>query len=466
MQTHGLQVKDRKVTVFGIKKSGIAAIELLVSKGAKVFATEKESEIESSAIVWMEDIGVEFELGFHSRKSIENKDLIVISPGVNPQLPILLEARKMNIPVIGEVELAYQLSNARFLAVTGTSGKSTTVELIGAILSKHIPGVYVCGNIGVPLSRIILNNMGKKLNLVVEASSFQLETIHSFKPEIAVFLNFNADHMDRYSNLQEYFRAKTRIFENQTGDDVALLNYESPMLKDLICGSSKRLYYSHHQKLKKGFYVEDGLVNMDVDGLPCSKVPLNGYQLPGMHNLSNAVASIAATYLFLKEDFCPEKTCSALKEFKGLEHRFEKAGEFNGVVFINDSKSTKPQTTEVAIACLSQPTILILGGSDKGNDFTDLALLVANHPWIKKVIITGKTQRKIKHAFDAIGYRSYKLTPSFKSAVFESIVRSNKGDMVLLSPACASFDEFVDFEQRGRVFKQLIHDAFRQHNND
>lgn len=466
MQTNRLQVKNKKVTVFGIKKSGIAAIELLLSQGALVFATEKEPEIESPAIVWMEDRGVEFELGFHSRKCIENKDLIVISPGVNPNLPILMEAKKMNIPVIGEVELAYQFSNARFLAVTGTSGKSTTVELIGAILAKHIPGVYVCGNIGVPISRILLDNRGKRLNLVVEASSFQLETIHSFKPEIAVFLNFNADHLDRYPNLNEYFRAKTRIFENQDKEDIALLNYESSLLRELICGSSKKLFYSHHQKLKKGFYLENGSVTLDIDGLPCIKVPLNGFQLPGFHNLSNAVASLAATYLFLKDDFCPDKTCRALKEFKGLEHRFEKVGEFNGVVFINDSKSTKPQTTQVAIECLSHPTILILGGSDKGNDFTELAQTIVENPWVKMVIITGKTQRKLKHAFDAMGYRSYKLTPSFKSAVFESIIRSSPGDMVLLSPACASFDEFIDFEQRGNAFKQLIHNAFRQNQDD
>ncbi len=465
MNSAQIMVKDKQVTVFGIKKSGIAAIELLLSQGAKVFATEKEPEIESESIIWMEEKGVGFELGFHSRKSIEDADLIVISPGVNPMLPILQEARKMQIPVIGEIELAYQFSQARFLAVTGTSGKSTTVELIGAILSEHLPNVFVCGNIGIPISRIILENPGKKLHLVVEVSSFQLETIKDFCPEIAVFLNFNADHLDRYERMEDYFNAKCRIFENQSQKDIALLNFDSPDLRHAPCGLARRVFFSNRETLAKGCYFKDGHVVLDTDLNPRISVSLDGFRLLGLHNRSNAIASLAAAYFYLKSDFSIEKAVHALQQFKGLEHRFEFLGTCKEVSFINDSKSTKPQTTMVAMECLQQPTILILGGSDKGNDFDELSRAIAAHPYIKLVIITGKTQKKIKHCFDAISYRKYKTTPSFKSAVFEAIMRSRPGDLVLLSPACASFDEFTGFEHRGQAFKQLLASAFKQNNS-
>lgn len=461
MHSDRLQVKDKNVTVFGIKKSGIAAIELLLKLGANVYATERDAEIESESIIWMEEHGVGFELGFHSRKCIENAELIVISPGVNPTLPILREAQEHGIRIIGEIELAYQFSDARFLAVTGTSGKSTTVELIGAILSQHLPNVFVCGNIGVPISRIVLDNPGKKLNLVVEVSSFQLETIYKFRPEIAVFLNFNDDHLDRYPSLKEYFLAKCRIFENQHPEDFALLNMDFPVLKELDGIQSQTNYFSNKQTLDKGFYFANGEVILKPDHLPPLKVSLQGYRLLGLHNRANAIASLAASYLYLQKHFSVEKAKKALNQFKGLEHRFEWVGTYRDISFINDSKSTKPQTTLVALECLEQPTILILGGSDKGNDFSELVEKIALHPSVKMVIITGKTQKKIKHAFDAISYKKYKLTPSFKSAVFEAIVRSKSGDLVLLSPACASFDEFRDFEHRGFIFKQLLTSAFK-----
>ncbi|HOI24938.1 MAG TPA: UDP-N-acetylmuramoyl-L-alanine--D-glutamate ligase [Caldisericia bacterium] len=461
MHANRLQVSNKNVTVFGIKKSGIAAIELLLKLGANVYATERDAEIESESIIWMEEHGVGFELGFHSRKCIEEADLIVISPGVNPALPILREAQDNGIRIIGEIELAYQFSDARFLAVTGTSGKSTTVELIGAILSQHLPNVFVCGNIGVPISRIVLDNPGKKLNLVVEVSSFQLETIYKFRPEIAVFLNFNDDHLDRYPSLKEYFLAKCRIFENQQSEDFALLNLDSSALAQLDQLPSQVTYFSNKQTLEKGFFYDKGEVVMQIDHLPTLRVSLQHYRLLGLHNRANAIASLAASYLYLKEHFSIEKAQYALSRFKGLEHRFEWVGVYREISFINDSKSTKPQTTMVALECLEQPTILILGGSDKGNDFAELVERISLHPRIKMVIITGKTQKKIKHAFDAISYKKYKLTPSFKSAVFEAIVRSKAGDLVLLSPACASFDEFKDFEHRGFIFKQLLTNAFK-----
>lgn len=451
--------KGKNITVFGLRKSGKAAIELLIKNGAKVFATEKSAEIDSGIIIWLEDLHVPFELGFHSRKSIEDKDLIVLSPGVDPSIPILNEARNLKVPIIGEVELAYQFSNSTFLAVTGTSGKSTTVELIGKIISAHRNNVFVCGNIGIPISEIISSNHDQS-SLIVEVSSFQLETIQNFRPKVAVFLNFSEDHLDRYATVDDYFNAKKRIFENQTQNDFALLNADSPFLKQLELNKSKKYFFSVSEQLTNGFFLQDNNIVIRDEGNPEKNVKLTKFRLKGMHNISNAVSAVGASYLFLGEDFDIQKTEKAIAEFKGLPHRYEFVGNFLGVDFVNDSKSTKPQTTIMAIHCIQKPTILILGGSEKGNVFNEMVKEIYQNPLIKYVVITGKTQKKIRSAFEAINYKNYKTTPTFKSAVFEAIARSREGDLVLLSPACASFDEFKDFEDRGEFFKQLIYSIY------
>ncbi|MCE5223228.1 UDP-N-acetylmuramoyl-L-alanine--D-glutamate ligase [bacterium] len=454
MKDRTLSYKGKQITVFGLKKSGKAAIDLLAKSGAQIFATEKNPEIESQLIIWLEDLNVPFELGFHSRRSIEMKDLIVLSPGVDPNIPILKEAKKNQIPIIGEIELAYQFSRSSFLAVTGTSGKSTTVELIGKILSQHIPRVFVCGNIGIPISEIVsLNNQSS--TLVVEVSSFQLETIQTFRPTVSVFLNFSEDHLDRYPSMEEYFHAKTKIFENQTMEDAALLNIDSPPLRKLVLPHIRTYYYSIQEPLKQGFYLQGNQIIGKIGNLDFS-VKLDGYPLIGLHNQSNAVAAVGASYLYLKDKFDPSAAEKALQCFTGLPHRFEYVGRYAGLDFINDSKSTKPQTTIMALQCITKPTVLIIGGSDKGNDFSSLAKTISQHELIRYVVLTGKTQKKIRCAFDQAGFKKYKNTPTFKSAIFEAISRAKMGDTVLLSPACASFDEFKGFEERGDFFKSTL----------
>lgn len=449
----------KKVTVFGIKKSGRAAIELLIQNGAKVYATERSPEISSSLIIWLEDLEIPFELGFHSRKAIDNKDLIVLSPGVDPNIPILREARKNHIPIIGEIELAYQFSDANFVAVTGTSGKSTTVELIGKIVSAHKSHVYVCGNIGIPISEIISANHCHS-TLIVEVSSFQLETIQKFKPKVAVFLNFSQDHLDRYSSMNEYFAAKMKIFKNQTLNDFALLNADSDELNQVNLQNQNVYQFSITKPIEKGFFLHSNQVVVRDPGKEDILIDLNQYKLPGLHNKMNAVSAVGTSYLFLGNEFCKEKTEKALKEFKGLEHRFEFVASYLGVDFINDSKSTKPGSTIVALQCINKPTILIIGGSEKGNDYTEVLKAISEHPRIKYVIVTGKTQKKMRSGLESFGFKRYKTAPTFKEAVFEAIAKARDGDLVLLSPACASFDEFRDFEDRGDFFKRLIQEIY------
>lgn len=453
--------EGKKVTVFGVKKSGRAAIELLMQNGAKVYATEKSPEIDSSLIIWLEDQNIPFELGFHSRKAIDGKDLIVLSPGVDPNIPILREAKKNHVPIIGEIELAYQFSDASFLAITGTSGKSTTVELIGKLLSTHKAHVYVCGNIGIPISEIVSAKHCQS-TLVVEVSSFQLETIQQFRPKVAAFLNFSQDHLDRYLTMDDYFKAKMKIFENQSEEDFALLNADSEKLSQIKLQKQQVYYFSTTKKLDKGFFLHKNQIIIRDPGKEDIHINCKSFKLPGPHNLLNAVCAVGASYLFLGNEFNKEKIEKALGDFKGLEHRYEAIGTYLGVEFINDSKSTKPESTIVALRCLTKPTILIIGGSEKGNDYTEMLQSIANNQWIKYVIITGKTQRKMKHGLEMVGFKNFKTTPTFRSAVFEAIARARDGDLVLLSPSCASFDEFKDFEDRGDYFKKLVKQIYSQ----
>lgn len=454
-------LKGKKVTVFGLGRSGIGAIKLLLKSGADVFATEEKAEIPSPLIIWLESEGISFELGMHSRRAIEGKDLIVVSPGVNPRIPILEQARSEKIPIIGELELAYNFANGKFIAVTGTSGKSTTVSLIGDILSRHGEDVIVCGNIGVPVSEVVLN-ANKEATFVVEVSSFQLETILNFKPYISVFLNFSDDHLDRYDASSEYLNAKLNIFKNQTVDDYAVINKNSLLFSPKTAQIRAKIYYfSIEEPVESGTYLSGNDAIINVDGAKI-KISLNDFKLQGLHNKENLLSALCASYLFLKDRFNESETKNAISEFKELPHRFEFVNNYAGIDFINDSKSTKPESTIMALKCLNKPTILILGGSEKGTDFTSLANAIANSPFVKMVIITGKTQKKIKTALESVDFKKYKLAPSLKSAIHDAILRAHKGEIVLLSPACASFDEFSDFEERGEYFKRYVDDFFKR----
>lgn len=455
-----LSLKDKKVTVFGLGRSGIGAIKLLLKSGANVFATEERAEIPSPLIIWLESEGISFELGMHSRRAIEGKDLIVVSPGVNPRMPILEQARREHIPIIGELELAYNFANGKFIAVTGTSGKSTTVSLIGNILSKHGKDVVVCGNIGIPVSEVLLY-ANKEATFVVEVSSFQLETILNFKPYISVFLNFSDDHLDRYDSSSEYLNAKLNIFKNQNIYDYAVINKNFSFFSHKNTQIRAKIYYfSIEEPVGNGTYLSgnDAIINLDGTKI---NIPLDGFKLQGLHNKENLLSALCVSYIYLKDRFNDSITKDAISEFRGLPHRFEFVNNYAGIDFINDSKSTKPESTIMALKCLNKPTILILGGSDKGTDFIPLANAIANSPFVRLVIITGKTQKKIKSALESANFKKYKLSSSLKNAIYDAILKAHKGEMVLLSPACASFDEFSDFEERGEFFKKCVDDFFK-----
>jgi UDP-N-acetylmuramoylalanine--D-glutamate ligase len=454
-----LELKDKKITVFGLKKSGKAAIELLLSKGASVFASEASASVDPKTIIWLESVGVDFELGFHSERTYEGKDFIVVSPAVPRRIPILVKAQEHHVPIIGEVELAYQFTESHFIAITGTSGKSTSVELTGHILRYHIAPVYVCGNIGIPISEIV--HKTKAATLVVEVSSFQLETIQEFSPHIAVFLNFSEDHLNRYQTMQDYFAAKLRIFENQTEQDFSILNGDQECLRNINVNKAKKYYFSMKKTGIPGCWydhdTDEAVITVKKKEI---RVSLANMRIKGYHNKQNAIVSILSSYLYLQNAFSVDLCQKALVTFQGLPHRFEWVGRFNGIGFINDSKSTKPSTTIVAMQCMTEPFVLMMGGSDKESDFREVAKRIATHPFIKVVIVYGKTRKKIRNALDEAGFQNYKMTPTFKSAFFEATKRAKANNFILLSPGCASFDEFSNFEERGNVFKKMIWRTF------
>lgn len=445
-----INLKNKKILVVGLGKSGVAAAHLLIREGAIVTATDSRSfEALPEEAKELVNQGVRIEAGIHNNKTFVSSDLIVLSPGVPAEIPQITEAKSNGISIIGEAELAYQFLNAPLIAVTGSNGKSTTTTLIGEIIKAKGDSVFVGGNLGTPLSEYVLSG-NKNSCIVAELSSFQLETIEAFRPHIAVLLNITPDHLDRYHSMEEYKDAKFRIFENQNNSDFSIINSDEPWSN----GFNKRtkgkiVTFSRKIKVENGIYVENGKVVSSIEdhaGVICD---VSDIAIKGVHNIENSMAAVAAALLL---GCSPEIIAHTLKEFKGLEHRLEFVREVNGVKYINDSKGTNVGAVMKSIEGFSEPVLLIAGGRDKGSDFTPLRPLIKDK--VKKLILIGEAREKIKSALEQITETVY--ADSLEEAVDIARRGADKGDVVLLSPACASFDMFKNFEDRGRKFKDIV----------
>lgn len=441
--------KGKKVTVAGLAKSGAAAAFLLERLGALVWATDSgDSEGLRETKGRLEAKNIKVELGRHTPEFVKGKDFAVISPGVPEDSQILKWAVEYNVPVIGEIELGYICCPAPIVAVTGTNGKSTTTTLIGEILKKGGKHTIVCGNIGNPFCGEIAG-VKKNSVVVLEVSSFQLESIKSFKPNVAVMLNISQNHFDRHPDLAAYINAKSRIFENQDKDDRAVLNYDDPLVRKLKGNiKAKTLFFSRKNKEAAAFF-ENGSVfighGRTVQKI-CSVSELN---IKGAHNIENVLACLCATSIF---GISPKKIKEALISFKGLEHRFEHVATVRGVDFINDSKGTTVLAAVMALESCARPVILIAGGHDKGSNFGKARHAVGAK--VKKLVLIGEAKEKIKDQL--IGTAPCIYAETMEDAVRKAFFESEKGDCVLLSPMCASFDMFRNFEERGRVFKEMV----------
>lgn len=393
--------------------------------------------------------------GYLPDSVLEKVDLVVVSPGVPLTKRYILFAHKRGIEVIGELELAYRFCGSKnIVAITGTNGKTTTTTLVGRILQEAYDDVVVCGNIGVPFIDCIENASADTI-FVIEVSSFQLETIKYFKPKVACILNITPDHLNRHVNMENYIKAKMRIFENVDEEGFTVLNMDNSITRDLVGDAKGTVIAFSKNKLeeKNSVFVDGDYIYYNFCGKAEKVMNKNDIFIPGKHNLENALAAIACVLPFAIEPNVLEKV---LKEFKGVEHRIEFVREINGIKFYNDSKGTNTDASSKALNAFNSPIILIAGGYDKGESFERFAKLISQK--VKKVFLLGQTKEKIAKDLKKIGYFNFEFVEDLKEAVLKSYKDAKEGDIILLSPACASWDMFENYEQRGRLFKQYVNE--------
>jgi len=448
-----MEEKQKTTLVIGLARSGISAAKLLHKVGNKVIVNDKSSsaEIASTAKKLKEGIGCEVYLGQNPDDLLNRVDEIIVSPGVPSDAPFLIKAADMGIQVISEVELAYRYCKAPIIAVTGTNGKTTTTAWIGEILKAAGENTHVVGNIGIPFSEKAYET-SETDKVVAEISSFQLENIVDFRPHISLILNITEDHLNRHKTMENYIAAKCRIFKNQDIQDYLILNADDDILSTIHPSSGVKVYYfSRTKTLSEGIWLEDGHMVINIGAGKISVCKADQVGLPGTHNLENALASaLAAALCGVK----PDIIAKVLAEFPGIAHRIEKVEVINGVTFYNDSKGTNPDSSIKAIEALQGPIVLIAGGMDKKTDFTKFVNAFGCK--VKELVLLGETAGIIANTAKEKGFTNIHMANSMEEAVGKAYALSSPGFQVLLSPACASWDMFKDYEERGEVFKAAV----------
>ena len=445
-----MDLTSKRVLVVGLGKSGISAALFAHSHGAKVTVSDSKAEAQlGKDIPRLLDLGIVVETGAHGERTFRDQDLIVVSPGVPYATPQLQQARTLGVPIIGEVELASQFLRGRIIAVTGSNGKTTTTSLCGEILSKSGYATQVGGNIGKPVTDMIETSTHETRN-VLEVSSFQLETIDTFRPQIAVILNITPDHLDRHGTFAAYAAAKARIFENQTDQDIAILNAEDKACVELADGLKAQVYwFGQKERSGRGSFVRAAKIYFRTDaGFEQEIMPVDEIALKCSHNVENVMAAVCVGIL---AGCKPEQVRAAVRGFKAVEHRLEHVATFAGVSYYNDSKATNVDATMKALESFPANIHLILGGKDKGSDYSVLNPLLKQR--VKQVYTIGAAAEKIESQISGVPLISAKTLDRAVRAANEA---ARAGDVVLLAPACASFDQFESYEHRGRVFKHLV----------
>ena len=449
-----MNYENKKVLVVGMARSGVAAAQLLRAYGAEVTVNDSKSEEElGSQLRPLEGLQLTRRFGCPAMDLLEGMDVLVISPGIPDTAPFVVRAKEAGIYVIGELELAAQLSKGTLTAVSGTNGKTTTVSLLGAIFEAAGKVAHVCGNIGYPLSAAALKSRFDDV-VVAEVSSFQLETTRTFHPLTAAVLNVTEDHLNRHGTMEVYTGLKRHIFDAQTAGDYAVLNYEDEACRRMAKGlKGQVLFFSRLREVEKGAFVRDGQIVVRMGGEERNICGAEEIRIPGPHNLENALAATAIAY---SRGVPAPVIRHALRTFPGVEHRIEFTRELEGVRYINDSKGTNVDSTIKAVQSMRAPTALILGGYDKHVSFDPLAEEIVRTPLIQHCVLIGATADQIENALRKAGYENIHRAGSMEEAVALCRGLSQPGGNVLLSPACASFDMFEDYEQRGRVFKRIV----------
>lgn len=448
-----MDLKGKRVLVFGSGKSGIGAAELLGQVGACPVLYDGNPDLDKEAVLHKTVSIKETDIyaGGLPEEVQKSLDLAVLSPGVPTDLPLVKSFYEQGLPVWGEVELAFRTGKGRVLAITGTNGKTTTTALLGKIMEDAEDSVFVVGNIGTPYTSKALE-MTEDSVTVAEISSFQLETIEKFAPCVSAILNITEDHLNRHHTMEEYIRVKELIVKNQKPEDVCVLNYEDPVLREF--GKNivpQTVYFSSERRLEKGIFLEDGQIILKTEDQEISLVKTDDLKLLGKHNFENVMAAAAMAYY---AGVSVESIRKSICEFTAVEHRIEYVTEKNGVVYYNDSKGTNPDAAIKGIQAMNRPTWLIGGGYDKGSSYDEW--LNSFDGKVRSLVLIGQTKEKIREAAERLGVCSCILCEDLQEAVKICSEKAQPGEAVLLSPACASWGQFDNYEQRGDCFKEYV----------
>lgn len=448
-----MDLQGKKVLVFGAGISGIGSCGLLEKEGAEVILYDGNDKKDAEAMKAQlgEGSKVRVVLGAFPEEEMESLDLVVMSPGVPTDLPVVLAMKEKGIPVWGEIELAYVCGKGDVLGITGTNGKTTTTSLLGEIMKNARDSVFVVGNIGTPYTNAAADTREDSV-IVAELSSFQLESIHTFHPKVSAVLNITPDHLNRHHTMECYIRTKEAITTNQTNDEVCVLNYEDEVLRAF--GESAPVHvvwFSSARKLAEGFYLDGEEIFYAHDGSTEKVINVNDLNLLGRHNYENVMAATAMSVNF---GVPMEKIVEVLKRFQAVEHRIEYVTEKRGVRFYNDSKGTNPDAAIQGIRAMNRPTLLIGGGYDKQSTYDEW--IDAFDGKVKKLVLIGQTAEKIEVCAHKHGFMDTVRCETFEEAIRYCYDHAVSGDAVLLSPACASWGMFPNYEERGRIFKEIV----------
>jgi len=448
-----MDLNNKNILVCGMARSGIAAAVLLANKGANVtLCDSKPKEQLTDAIAELEKSGAKVNmLVGQNPENTHQYDMLVLSPGVPYVLPFIQNAKAAGVPVISEVELAYRFTPCKIAAITGTNGKTTTTALTAQIIGAHIQNTHALGNIGTSWSGMV-DSLSADSFVVAELSSFQLEVIDEFRPLVSAVLNISEDHLDRHGTMEYYIAAKERIFENQSSANFTVLNYDDPVCKSMANRTKARvLWFSSSKELEEGAYLKNGSIWLKFNGFYGALANINELKILGTHNMENAIAAA----LIAACAGVPADVISAqLKAFGGVEHRMEHVADINGVAYYNDSKATNTDAAIRAINSTNRPIVLIGGGYDKAANFDDWTKQFNGK--VKHLVVFGQTADKIIDSAKNQGFTSFEKVKTLEEAVQNARKTAQEGDCVLLSPACASWDMFKDFEQRGELFKSQV----------
>ena len=446
-------IKGKKATVIGGARSGLAVARLLAEAGAKVFLTEKGDATRGLEQA-LDEAGIAFEFGGHTRRALD-ADFFAISPGVPSTINIVQQAQRSGLKVFSEIEVASWFCAAPIVAITGSNGKTTTTSLIGHIFRKTGRTTVVAGNIGYPFSDYV-RGLDEDAVVVLEVSSFQLDHIDTFRPRVSVLLNITPDHLDRYNyDFNQYALSKYRIFENQRDDDVLVYNYDDALVRDYVAyvttqRALRTIGFSYQEELDEGAFLRQGRIVLRIHQQEEDLMEAQKLALRGRHNLHNSLAAaIAARVMEVRSDVVRE----SLTSFEGVPHRLELVRELDGVRYINDSKATNVNAVWYALESFHEPIVLIAGGRDKGNDYSSLKPLIRRK--VRAVVALGESADKVIDELGALA-EERATAASIEEAIRVAHFFARRGDIVLLSPACSSFDMFDNYEHRGDTFKRLV----------